>query len=437
MHPLSSTVQKLGPTEVELQIRLSQEEISSAEERAFKKLSRNAKVPGFRPGKLPRKIFEQQYGTSIINSRAMEEVVPDAYRRAIREHNLEPVERPQMELVPAEDGNPVTIKAKVSVRPTISLGEYRGLATPAEPQAISDQEVERSLRALAHERATLVPVDRPAKVGDYVVVDYVGSIDGVPFDGGKAEGQTTELSEDRFIPGFARGITGMSSGQSKDVHAHFPPDYSKQELADKKAIFAVTLHEVKEVELPPIDDEFAKAVSGSESVWALKDDIRRRLAAVARSKARKALGDQIMDKLLETHEFALPTAMVDREIESMLGDARSFAGRMGVGWDDYLNSIHKTEAELRADFRPDAEKRVKGTLLIEAIGKAENIHATPADVAAELQSLAEQYGQPSDRIRQALGNNVLSLMDGIVRSKTMDWLIEQSEVGAATSAPVE
>ncbi|MFN2528809.1 MAG: trigger factor [Candidatus Baltobacteraceae bacterium] len=429
----TSTLTKLAPTEVELEIPITQEEISAAEERAFKRLARNAKVPGFRPGKIPRKVFEQNYGAETINSQAMEDIVPEAYTRAVREHDIEPVERPHMELLPQEDGKPIRIKATVSVRPTIELKKYKGVLVETDPVTVTEDDIERSLQALARDRATLVPVERAAKVGDYVVVDFEGKIDGVPFEGGTAENQTAELSEERFIPGFATGIAGMNAGETRDVTATFPQDYTKEDLAGKDAVFTVTLHDVKEMELPPIDDEFAKSVSKNENLAELREDVRKRLHAIAETKSRKDVGNRLMDNLLEQHDFALPEIMVEHELENMLQDAHGFAARMGLSWEDYLKTINKKEDELRTEFRPDGEKRVKGMLLIEAIAKTENINATPADVQAELAALAEQYGQPIERIKQALGNNLLSLMDGIVRSKTMDWLIEQAETKEATA----
>ena len=383
---------------------------------------------------MPRKVFEQNYGTDVINSQAMEDVVPEVYTRAIREHDLDPVERPHMELLPHEDGKPMRVKATVTVRPEIELGTYRGVEVAGEAVVVVEEDVERSLRALARDRATLVPVSRPAQLGDFVVMDFEGSIDGQVFEGGSATGQTVELSADRFIPGFATGIAGMSAGDTREVHATFPEGYEKAELAGKAATFRVAVHDVKEAELPTIDDAFAKNVSSNETLEELRADIRRRLEAVAQNKTRKQLGNAIMEKLLETHDFPLPDVMVEREVDNLVMDARTFASRMGMTWDAYLSAAGKTEEALRAELHADAERRVKGTLLVEAIAKREQINATPADVQTELASLADQYGQPVDRIRQALGNNVLSLMDGIVRSKTMDWLIEQAQVKQATES---
>jgi trigger factor len=417
---------------VELVIPISPEEMREAEDRAFRRLAKNAKLPGFRPGKVPRKVFEQAYGAASITNEAMEDVVPTVYAKAVREHDLDPVDRPKMELLPEEDGQPARIKAVVDVRPEIALKEYKGLPAPAEPVTVSDEDVERALKALARERATLVPVEREARIGDVATLDYEGKIDGVPFDGGTAQGQQTELSEDKFIPGFVTGIAGMKPGETRDVQATFPAEYQQTDLAGKTAVFTVTLHELKELELPAIDDSLAKEVSQHQTLDELKEDVRKRLHAAAEARVRRQAGNKLMDTLVEGYDFPLPPVMVERELESMVSEGAGMAARMGMSFEDYLKAVEKTEDELRAEFRPEAEKRVKGTLILEAIAKTENITATPADIQNELASLARQYGQPVERIRQALGNNLLSLMDGIVRNKTVDFLIEHANTQGAT-----
>ncbi len=431
----TSTLTKLAPTQVELVIPISPEEIREAEDRAFRRLAKKAKLPGFRPGKVPRKVFEQAYGAATITNEAIEDVVPAVYAKAVKEHDLDPIDRPKVELLPDHDGRPTGVKAVVEVRPEIDLKPYKGLKLVHETVNVGDEDVERALKALARERATLVPVEREARLGDVATLDYEGKVDGIPFEGGSAKGQQTELSEERFIPGFVSGIAGMKPGETREVPATFPQDYQQSDLAGKTASFTVTLHELKELELPTPDDEFAKAVSQNETLEALKDDIRRRLETAAEARLRRQAGNQIVEDLIGSHDFPLPPVMVDRELESMLSEGVSAASRMGMSFEDYLKMVDKTEDGMRAEFRPEAEKRVKGTLLLEAVAKAENITATPADIQAELQSLARQYGQPVDRIRQAVGNNLLSLMDGIVRNKTVDFLIENADVGETAPGP--
>jgi trigger factor len=293
---------------------------------------------------------------------------------------------------------------------------------------VTDADVERSLQALAKERATLVPVERPAQFGDVITIDYEGTIDGVPFEGGKATGEVTELVEGRFIPGFVDGLVGMRAGETKHVGAHFPDGYAERSLAGKSASFNVTLHDVKTFDLPPLDDALAAGVSEYKSIDELRADVRRRHEAISASRERRAIANALLDILLREHDFALPATMIDSEVEHLMNDAAATAARSGITFEQYLERIGKNEDELRAQYRAEAETRVKTTLLVEQIGKAESIVATPADVAEELAALSRQYGQPVEKVRKALGNSVLSLMDGIVRNKTLDFLVEHAEV---------
>jgi len=385
---------------------------------------------------VPRKVFEQTYGVHTIEEQAMEDVVPEAYAAAIREHALEPVARPTIELMPEEEGKPTRVKAIVEVRPDIALGKYKGLPVSRPIIEISDEDVELSLKQLARERAMLVPVERPAKLGDVVTMDYTGTIEGTPFEGGSATGQVTELDGRRFIPGFADGIVGMSAGDTRDVQATFPADYQQAHLAGKTAAFAIAMHDVKELELPPLDDEFAKHVSETMTMDELRADVRGRLEVITAGRLRRDAGNQAMRQLLEDHDFPLPQTMVSGEVERMLEDTAGEARRTGLSLEEYLKSVDKSEEDLRTVLRADAVQRVKGTLLIEAIAKAEGIEATPADLEAEIAALARQYGQPVERIQEALGSNLLSLVDGIVRNKTLDVLIDNADVTAG-APPVQ
>jgi trigger factor len=421
---------RLAPTQVELEIPISVDELAAAEERAFRKLAKTVRLPGFRQGKVPRKVFEQAYGSGAITHEAVEQVVPDVYAKAVREHDLEPVNRPKMEVLEEADGRPTRVKATVEVRPEIALKQYKGVAVTRPPTSVTDADVDRSLEALAKERATLIPVERPAQLGDVVTLDYEGKIAGTPFEGGSAAGEATELTEGRFIPGFVTGIAGMLAGETKDVEAHFPEGYAQTELAGKDAVFTVTLHDVKRFDLPPIDDEFAASVSDNRSVEELRADVRRRLEAISASRERRAVANAVLEILLREHDFALPTSLVEAEVDHLMNDAASAAKRGGGTFEQYLTQIGRSEDELRAQIRPDAEMRVKTTLLVEQIAKAENIAATPADIAEELEALSRQYRQPVANVRKALGNSVLSLMDGIVRNKTLDFLVDHAEVAS-------
>ena len=430
----ATTLKQLDPTQIELEIQISPEEFDKAQDAAFRKLVRSAKIPGFRPGKVPRKIFENTYGVGTIMDRALEDLVPEKYAEAVKEHAIEPLARPEMEMLPEEEGQPMRFKAVVTVRPPIEPAPYEGIEVEDVPEKAGDDDMDQALETMRKNAATLVPVERPVQLGDTATIDYAGKIDGVAFDGGTAEGQQAEISEERFIPGFATGIVGMKAGETRDINVKFPDEYGATELAGKDATFTITVHEIKEPELPELDDEFAKRVSEHQTLAELKDELRTRLDGVAAQKARRAISTELLDKLVAANDFPLPQVLVEREIDGLLDESKQYIARMGISWDEYLKQSEKSEEAIRADFREEAERRVKTTLLIEEIAKREKIETTPADLEAELGALARQYGQPREKILELLGRNIGALVDGIVRTKTIDRLIERAKRVPATKS---
>jgi trigger factor len=427
-------MKQLDPTQVELEIPISLEEFDKAQDAAFRKLVRNAKIPGFRTGKVPRKIYENAYGTAAIVDRALEDLVPEKYAAAVKEHALEPVARPAMEMLPEEEGQPLRLKAVVAVRPPIEPAPYDGIEVDDVPEHAGDEDLQRALETMRKDAALLIPVDRPVRLGDTVTIDYEGKIDGVPFDNGTATGQQAEILEERFIPGFAAGIVGMTAGETRQVEAKFPDPYGAPELAGKDAVFTIAVHEVKESELPALDDELAKRVSQHQTLADLTAELRGRLNDVAAQKARRQISTQLLEKLVAANDFPLPLVLVEREVDGLLDESRQYVARAGISWDAYLKESEKTEDQLRADFREEAERRVKTTLLIEEIAKREHVEATPTDLDAELGALARQYGQPREKILELLGSNLAALVDGIVRTKTIDRLIERAKRVPATKS---
>ncbi len=434
---MPSTLKTLDPTQVELEISISPEEFTAAQDAAFRKLVRTAKVPGFRPGKVPRRIFENTYGVAQIIDRALNDLVGPKVDAALEEHHLAPLTTPSVELVPGEGEGPPSFKAHVYIRPEFEPRDYAGVEIADVPESASDEEFERTLEQMRRNAATLVPVDRAVALGDTVVADYEGKVDGVPFDGGAAQGQEIDVVERGFIPGFAAGILGMRAGETKEVQATFPDPYGNADLAGKEAVFTITVHEVKEPELPELDDEFAKRVSRHETLEDLRADVRRRLDENVRNAARRRMSQELLEKIAAANDVPAPEVLVEREIEQILGDMQANMGRAGIAWDEYLAANGKTPAEVRAELRTEAERRVKTTLLVEEIAKKEGIQATQADVETELDALAAQYGQPREKIAQALRSNVAALIDGIVRTKTIDKLIEQARRVPATEVAAE
>ena len=450
--PATSNLKRLDPTLVELELSVPAGELEKARERAFRELVRNVRLPGFRPGKAPRKLFEAHYGTHEIEERARDAVLNDAYSQALKENNLEPVERAHVEEVPTDgDSGDVRFRAKFAVRPEIALRQYKGLTVMSPSTAVSEKDVDDALESLRRGEAVLIPADRPVQFGDVATLSYEGKIDGTPFEGGKAENQPTPIEEGRFIPGLMEGIVGMSAGATRDIPVTFPSDYQKEELAGKGAIFTVTVHDVKAPELPELSDDFAARFARPRSGTApagtstdageppsptlddLRADIRRRLESGNRSRARQAMTGELLEKLRQDHDFPLPQVMVDRELDAMIEDAQKQAERAGVEWSDFLQRSGQTEEELREKSRPDAERRVKTGLLLEAVAKAENIRATEADIQREIASLAVQYGRSPQQILEQMRPNLPSLIDGIVRSKTLEFLLNSAQrVEAAT-----
>ena len=428
---MTATVRKLAPTEVELDIEVSAPDFEAARERAFRKLVKQYRLPGFRPGRVPRPIFERHIGSEAIDHQAMEDVVPDAYSKALKEHNLDPVDRPHIDLERLDNGNALRIKATVSVRPDITLADYRGIALEKQPVTVTDEEVERSLQALRKRAAALEAVEgRGIQAGDVVTMDYVGTIDGEPFDGGTATNHTTEVTGEKFVPGFAEQLYGARPGDKKVVSVTFPSAYHAEPLAGKDASFDVTIHDVREPVLPDLDEAFVKQVSDHETVDALRADIQKRLIAVGEAQAREGMQKQLIAALISKHDFPLPLVLVDREVESLLSDAKSYMQSIGRPWSEYLAAKGVDEKGLSLEYRTEAERRVKTALILEEIARAEGIDVTTADLESELDHLARSYGRSREAMIDVVRRNTGfgPLIDSVRKQKTIEFLLQQASI---------
>jgi trigger factor len=429
--PVTTSLRKLAPTEVELDIEVSPADFAQAQDRAYRKLVTRYKLPGFRAGHVPRKIFEQHIGKSSIDSQALEDLVPEVYAQALKEHQLEPVDRPHIDLDRSDEQLGLRIKAKVAVRPEINLADYRGMPADRPAVAVTEEEVDHSIDALRKRAALLEPVeDRGVQDGDTITMDYKGHIDGKPFEGGTAENHTTEVSADRFVPGFADQLHGAKPGESRQVRVTFPANYRAQELAGKDAVFDVTVHEIKRAVLPELNDEFVKQISDHENIAALRDDVRRRLEAVAQANSNEHLQRQLLDALLVRNDVPLPEVLVEREVDNLVSDGKSHLQRIGRSWEEYLAARNIDEPGLRKEYRQEAERRVKTALLLEEIAKREKIEATTADIEQELDAMARSYGQPRDVVIDVLRKSTGfgPIMDTVSRRKTLDFLVANASI---------
>jgi trigger factor len=382
-----------GPkSTVVLEVELPPERLNRAIDEAVRRLARRARVPGFRPGKAPRPVLERHLGPGAVVDEAVEHLVEDAYREAIVESGLLPLTNPDVEVVTAEEGKPLVFKATVQVRPDVTLGDYKHFNFSPEIDTIDDARVAQVLEELRDQNATLTAVEgRGAKDGDYAVISFVGSRDGVPFEGGSSERMPLILGQERLIPGFEANLIGLEVGGSTEFDITFPDDYPETELAGAQAHFAVELRELREKVLPDLDQDFIGTLGDFADVDALRADIRSRLERNALDRARHGFADRIIDYAVANATVELPEVLVDQEVEVMHDEFRASLARQGITEEAYLKALDKTDADLHADFRPGAEKRVRTLLVLSKVADTEGATVPEADVEAEVQRGRERY----------------------------------------------
>lgn len=424
--------EKLEGNEGVLTVEVSAEEFSKALDEAFKKVVKQVSVPGFRKGKIPRGMFEQRFGAESLYQDALDIILPTVYPNAIDEAGIEPVDRPEIDVEQIEKGKSLIFTAKVTVKPEVKLGEYKGLEVEKLDETVTDEEVENELKQLQERQAELVVKEEgTVENGDTVVIDFDGYVDGEAFEGGAADNYSLEIGSGSFIPGFEEQLVGLEAGAEKDVEVTFPEEYHAENLAGKPAVFKVKVHEIKSKELPALDDEFAKDVNDEvETLEELKAQTRTRLEEAKKSEAENNLRDTLVEKAAEGVEVDIPNALIENEISRMMQEFEQRLQMQGMNLDLYFQFSGQDEAALKAQMQEDAEKRVKYNLTLEAIVKAENIDVSDEDVEAELTKMAEMYNMPVENIKQALGGSADGLKEDLKVRKAIDFLVENSKVVA-------
>ncbi|MEW5989867.1 MAG: trigger factor [Chloroflexota bacterium] len=393
---MSNTVSPAPRSSLKLRFELPPEHLTTAIDEAVRHISKRTRIAGFRPGKAPRPIVERAVGAPAILDEAMDHLVQRAYRDALVEHDITPLTNADVEVEQAEEGKPVIFSATVQVRPEVKLGDYRNFNFRPEIDVIDDAKVAKVLDELADQHATLAPVEeRGAKAGDYAVIGYTGTRDGVAFDGGSTERMPLILGQERLIPGFEAHVVGLRPGESTEFDITFPADYGEADLAGQVAHFAVDLKELREKVLPPIDDDFARSIGTFADLVALRAEVRARLERNALDKARHEFSDRIIEYAVANAELELPDVLVDQEVEVMHDEFRGSLARQGIAEEAYLKVVEKTEADLHTEFRPNAEKRVKVLMVLSKIAETDGVEISDADVEAEVARARERYG--SDR----------------------------------------
>ena len=382
----------------ELVIEVGAAEFQSAIDKVYNKQKNRINVPGFRKGKAPRKMVEKMYGTEIFFEDAISLAYPDVYEAALKETGLKPVAYPQLEVLDVSaDG--FTFKATVTVKPEVSIKDYKGLPVGKADVKVSAADIKAELKPYIDRASRLVSVDRKAKKGDTAVIDFEGFKDGVPFQGGKGENYSLELGSGSFVPGFEEQVIGMKAGDEKDLDITFPENYTP-ELAGAAVVFKVKVHEVKEKQEPEVDDEFAKDVSEFDTLEEFKKDLGEKLKTRRQEQADRDFETAVIDALIEKLECDVPQAMIDYRADKMLEDYANRIQGQGIGFENYLQMMGMTLDELRAQSKTAAERNVRSDLALEAVAAAEGIEATDADVDEEIAKLAEQYKLEADKVRE-------------------------------------
>lgn len=380
-------------------------------DQAFKQTQKRIAVPGFRKGHVPRTIFNQMYGEESLYQDALNAVLPDAYDAAVKEASIEPVDQPEIDIVSMEKGQPWTLTAKVAVKPEVKLGDYKDLEVTRQNTRVSNAEVDEDLERKRQQQAELVlKEDGAAEKGDTVVIDYVGTVDGEEFDGGSADNYSLELGSNSFIPGFEDQLVGHKTDEVVDVNVTFPDEYQSKELEGKDALFKVTIHEIKEKQLPELDDEFAKDIDEDvDTLDELKEKTKENIKEQKQAAAKAAIEDEAIQKAVENAEFeAIPQAMLDDDTNRQVQQYLAGMQQQGINPQMYFQITNTTEDDLKDQFSADAESRVKTNLLLEAVVKDANLTASEEEIAQEVKDLAEQYGMEESAIKQALSDDMLA-----------------------------
>ncbi|MEH7343690.1 trigger factor [Bacillus sp. JJ1532] len=425
---MSAKFEKLEGNVGVLTIEVDAEKVNEGLDAAFKKVVKQINVPGFRKGKMPRGMFEKRFGVESLYQDAVDFLLPEAYAGAIEETGIEPVDRPEIDVEQIEKGKSLIFTAKVTLKPEVKLGEYKGLEVEKFDTEVTEEDVNNELKSMQERQAELVVKEEgKAETGDTVVMDFEGFVDGEAFEGGKAENYSLELGSGQFIPGFEDQLVGTATGESKDVEVSFPEEYHAAELAGKPAVFKVTVHEIKTKELPALDDEFAKdADEEVETLDALKEKVKTRLVDSKKHEAEHFVQDTVVEKATKNAEIDLPSVMVDTEIDRMMNEFEQRLQMQGMNLDLYFQFSGQDKDALSAQMKEEAENRVRVNLTLEAIAKAENIEVTDEEVTAELSKMAEMYNMSVESIEKALGS-LESLKTDLQIKKAVEFLVENSK----------
>jgi trigger factor len=423
-------LEKIENNTAYLNFEVDEEQFEKAMEQAYRKDVKRFSIPGFRKGKAPRSLIEMHYGPEVFYESAVEIILPEAYKKGVEDFHLEPVDQPKFDVQQIEKGKPVLATAEVVVKPKVNISEYKGLEVNKMVYNVTEEDVDKELKALQEKNARLVAVeDRPSEKGDIAVIDFEGFVDNEPFEGGKGENYPLELGSGVFIPGFEDQLIGILAGEEKEVKVTFPEDYKEEKLAGKEAVFNVKVKELKRKDLLPLDDEFAKDVSEFETLDDLKDDIRKRLDQKAESFADASVKGAILKKLSENAKVDIPHVMIDHETERQIMDFAMSLRYRGIDIGSYLEATNISPEDLKERFHEKAHDNVKTSLILEEIAKKENVEVSEEELNEEINKYAEAFKTTHEEYRKKMRDeDLINVKQNILTNKIFDFLIENANI---------
>ncbi len=426
---MSTTVEKISSNKVKLSFDIDAAKFDEAMGKAYIKVRGQVAIPGFRKGHAPRKMIENMYGEGVFYDEAFELIFDEVYGPAIDENKLEVVDRPQVDIQQIGTGKNLQFTCEVFVKPDVTLGEYKGVEVKKEHTLVTEDEVNAEIEKERNKQAAEVSVDdRAVAEGDTVNLDYSGSVDGVKFAGGTAEGQTLKIGSHTFIPGFEEQMVGMNIGEEKDLNVTFPTEYHAPDLAGKEAVFHVKVNSITETQLPALDDDFAKDISEFDTLDAYKAVVRAKLEAQAAERDNNAFTNAVIEKVMANATVEIPDAMVERQIDSMVRNFEARLAQQGLKLADFMKYTGQDEKSFRNQYRDQAEKSVRANLVLEAIENVEKFEAAEEEIDAEIEKFAKQIGQNVEDLKKNLteGDREYFKAD-VIRDKAVKFLCDNAK----------
>lgn len=422
-----ASFEKLEGNKVKLGMTISAEDFDKAVDKAYLKLRKTITVPGFRKGHAPKGVIEKTYGWYVFVDDAFDEAYPAVYEAAVKEHDVKPVDRPDITILSAEKGEDVAFEAVVTVMPEVSLGQYKGIEVEKQEYNVTDEMVNAEIERERENVARMIDVERPIENGDEVELDYSGTVDGVKFEGGTAEHQTLVIGSGMFIPGFEEQMIGMNVGEEKDLNVKFPDEYHSEELKGKDAVFHVKVHAVRVKELPEADDEFAKDVSEFNTIAELRDHKKEELEKKAMNEAKAKKENDVIEKAVANATVDIPDVMIDRQADRMLNDIRYRLSMQGISLEDYCKYTGTKTEVMKAEMKNEAERRVKTQLVLDAIMKAEGIKAENDEVEKKIDEYCAQFDDKAEEFKAKLNEDDKAYFeDQVLLDKTINMLVDSA-----------